>query len=696
MASLINKLAGDLLAKPTVPVLAKVGERKNRDWMKYAFMIPFTTDASGRVTAALDEIDLRNTTFSNAFFKFTDQTVGGNFAINPPPAYTVYADPPVRGLHPNAVRAGVTIPTGPIGMGDYWSTAVDDTGQYIHFRFGVASHNSLTQFFNGFHNGSLSRLVRTGRTDQNLFEKFFEYALKVVQVAVLPLTIIPVMFMFTAGAIRFLLRMPASKFYYLKPSMPLYWHTVNSIVNQMAVNMQIATYTTSRISEGFIGEILKTDNSKRTLLHDLYPELKEDGTIDVYSIITKAKRLQNNQRKYLLKQLTAPGADGWYGKVQKVMSESGSVQLANAQDSIPFSSKTFMEKFFDTPYAGKPDGQDNEKATEKDWRDPVKAAKNDKGVMEAAGNYASEVANSALEYFKAVADDGAEWLTLRVDYTGPQSESFSSSSAPSSLAEKMNSASASAREMKFNMADGNIDSAGVAQMLTDGVSTLISGGLDLLYMGGLVQFAGSAFVDIPEHWTESTASIKPSAYTFRLCAPHGNRISQLLHLYLPMAAIMAGALPLAHGKQSYGAPFLCEIYDRGRCSARLAMIDSVSFTRGVSNLGFNKEAQALAIDVNITVKDLSTVLAVPVQQGLSLNPLEGIFDVDNKYTEYTAALAALPLTDFDYRLPILKRQIDTKIANIKSYFSVPRLMMDLGTSSPAALYGMFMAGTPRK
>lgn len=696
MSTLANKLAARLLENPAVPAAAPVSGRKNREWMKYAFMLPFTVGADGQPQVALDEIDLRNTTYSPAFFKFTDQTVGGNFAINPPPAYTVYADPPVRGLHPNAVRAGVTIPTGPIGQGDYWSSAVDDSSQLIHLRFGVASHNSLTQFFNGFHNGSLSRLVRTGRVDQTILEKFFEYALKVVQVAVLPLTIIPVMFMFTAGAIRFLMRMPASKFYYLKPAMPLYWHTTNSILNQMAVNMQLATYTTSRISEGFIGEIMKIDNAKRTAIHDLYPELKEDGTIDVYTIVTKAKRLQNNQRRYLMKQLSAPGVDGWYGKVQKVMSESGSVQLANAQDTIPFSSKTVMEKLFSSPYGGKPDGQDSDKAVEKDWRTPINEEQKDKGLVDKMADYVSAKGNEAIEYFKAIADDGAEWLTLRVDYTGPQSESFSSTSAPSSLAERMNSASQSARELKFNLADGNVDEAGAIKMMVDAASGLVSGTLDLLYMGGLVQFAGNAFVDIPEHWQESTASIKPSSYTFRLVSPHGNRISQLLHIYLPMAALMAGALPLSHGKQSYGAPFLCEIYDRGRCSARLAMIDSLTFTRGVSNLGFNKESQALAVDVSLSIKDLSSIISIPVQQGLSINPLEGIFDVDNKYTEYLAALGALPLSDFDYRLPILKRQIDTKIANIKSYFSVPRLMMDLGSSSPAALYGMFMAGTPRK
>lgn len=39
--------------------------------------------------------------------------------------------------------------------------------------------------------------------------------------------------------LRFAMGKPSSKFYYLKPTMPLYWNAVNSIVNQIAVNRGI-------------------------------------------------------------------------------------------------------------------------------------------------------------------------------------------------------------------------------------------------------------------------------------------------------------------------------------------------------------------------------------------------------------------------------------------------------------------------
>ena len=65
--------------------------------------------------------------------------------------------------------------------------------------------------------------------------------------------------------------------------------------------------------------------------------------------------------------------------------------------------------------------------------------------------------------------------------------------------------------------------------------------------------------------------------------------------------LLAGILPLSTGKASYTSPFLCQLYDRGRLQIRLGMIESLSITRGTTNLAFDKHGQALGIDVTFSV-----------------------------------------------------------------------------------------------
>jgi hypothetical protein len=114
---------------------------------------------------------------------------------------------------------------------------------------------------------------------------------------------------------------------------------------------------------------------------------------------------------------------------------------------------------------------------------------------------------------------------------------------------------------------------------------------------------------------QSSAAQEPSASTG--VSPYGNPVSQIINLYIPLAMLLAGALPLAKGRQSYTPPFICEVYDRGRCQSPLAIIDSLSVTRGTGNLGFTNEGRALGIDVTFTVADLSSLVYLPISQGLS-------------------------------------------------------------------------------
>lgn len=687
----INGLAADLLNTSRDTSFERASFRKDDAWVRQSFIVG--TGGSG--APLLEPTDLANRHFSSAAFKYTDSSLGGNHCINPPPQFTRYADIRDKGLLPDAVDTTVNYHGGPLGQGMYYSEAIDDKNQIIHLRFGVPSYNSLTQFFTGFYNSGAATLARTGRVDSSFFEKFLGVAMAIVEAAILPLTIIPIMFMQIAAAVRYFLKIPASKFYYLKATMPVYWQTVSTMVNQLSVNMGLSTWMSPSAYESFVGGPMRVDNMDKNIFSQLFPDFNPNGTLDIYAIANRSKMLESRHRAYLVKQLSQKGADGWYGKVKKVYDEKLGIQQADPDENSPRTMKSIWERWVGAPELAKGDNngeveQDPRKGPDVSGLSPEQA----KQVLESP--YEPQVSDGFFKFFMANKSDGADWASFRVDYTGPVQESFSNSTSPSAMAQKVNSASAAARDIKIDMAGGNIDPLGIVNSVLSGVGSVLQSAADSVGLGGLAAFAGNCFVDIPDHWESHQAQLPRSTYTIQLVSPYGNPVSQLFNLYVPLCMLLAGTLPLMTGKQSYTSPFLCEIYDRGRCINRLGVIDSLSITRGTGNFGFNTEGKTMALDISFSVKDLSTIMAMPIQQGFSLSLTEGIFDSENAFTDYLMALSGMSLRDANDRLPILKRQLDTKMANWSTYWSASRLAMDLGAMTPDILTGLFTTGTDKK
>ena len=155
-------------------------------------------------------------------------------------------------------------------------------------------------------------------------------------------------------------------------------------------------------------------------------------------------------------------------------------------------------------------------------------------------------------------------------------------------------------------------------------------------------------------------------------------MSMFQNIYVPLAMLLAGALPLSTGKQSYTSPFLVEVHSKGRISCRLGLIESMSITRGVGNLAWTDNDEPLGIDVSFTIADLSTIMHMPINPGQSTlqNIAEGAgswsnrcfiwrcgwrrvlsalaftdsrnFDEDNTFTDYMSVLGSLGIDDIDF------------------------------------------------
>lgn len=686
---------------------------KDAQWIQQSFLVQ---------SKDLQLVDLQNRTFTPVSLTFTDTAPGGSMCINPPPQFTRHAD--LKPFGPNRKnRAGSD------GLGRYYGEAIEANSQVINIRCGTPSFNSLTTFFTGFYNTSAGTLARTGRAPSAFYElgRAAGFVVSILSWKLLAVTLL-------GNAARFFLQKPSSKFYYSKPNMPMYWNAVQTMVNQIAVNMGVVpriggTSLAQTLSAGY-----QFDAAAQTQLHQLLPDvINAGGSIDVYAMANRAQRLnkihQDNLKqaynadtlnlttavqKAYTKQLQDKGGGGWSAYLQKWLGSSQS-QTQSTGDNSGESSTTesLNNASTDTP----------------------------------APNTAYDT--GFFDFLNAELNDGSAFVSFRVNATGPISESFSSQAQESEVAQKINSISSQARSTEFDFANGNLVGGAVGAVVggvMSGVKDLFSGALDSLHLSGLAALGGSAFVDIPRSWQSSAAQLPRMNYTINLVSPYGNRVSQLLNLYTPLAMLLAMSLPMATGLQSYTSPFLVEIFDKGRCQSRLAMVESLSITRGTGNTGFNREGHAMGIEVNISFMDMSTILAMPISQGFSANAMAtgseiggvagtvvgagggpvtaaggavvgaaiggavgagldalnnaastvgSMFDDDNTFTDYMAVLSGMGLTDQIYSMNKFKLNATRAMTSWKTWYSTAHFASFAGDSLPGHLVSAIFRGTAR-
>lgn len=654
---------------------------KDTDWVRQAFMLP---------ASAISAQDSRRRLFTSASLKFTDTTIGGSFAINPPPQFTRHCDLKVKSRF-NASN----------GLGRYYSEAIDDNSQLVHMRFGNASFNSLTTFFAGFYNSEASSLARSGRAPG-----VFYTAGKVAGFVVT----LPLMPMLALGkAYRFLANKPASKFYYLKPAMVPYWNTVNTIANAIAVNMGIVPKVFSDTEESLDTAGDNYGPAEMAMYHRMMPSMyREGGGIDIYKVANKAQRLANRHRENVKVIMESDlSTQGMRERLEAYMKEGlvdEPTQFPNADGNKTSGFESYQAAWSKTSAATPPQG------TNLDY--------------EAHGGWFSEFADVAAAELR----DGGQFVTFRVDNTGSINESFSNSTGESEIASSINSMSGSKRNARFNFAGGNIGDGvitGAIESTLGIVKDIALGIADGVGLSGLAVLAGSAFVDIPQQWQQSVASLPTTNFTIELRSPYGNKMSRFMDLYIPLSMLLAGALPLSTGKHSYTSPFLVEMYCQGRCQTRLGIIDSLSITRGTGNLGWTEDGEALGIDITFGVKDLSTVMHVPISAnfgigdaiaglagaaatvgataafglaggavaGIATGAALGVFDDDNTFTDYMAVLGSLGLTDQIYTTKKLRLNMTRRLTEFKAWSSPSNTAMWAVGTLPGRALAAVMRGT---
>lgn len=758
----------------------------DKDWVRQANLLPKRV-ADGpiglnQVSMTVEQLQLRR--YTSASFKFTNGTLGGNFALNMPPQPCRYADPvPNRYVIPKIPGGGKP----EWGMSRWYSENIDDFSTLLHVRLGIPAYNSLWSFFGNFYNADDARLIRTGR-DWSI-GSFIGRALGwVFSIRLLP-------FIWSGQAIKYFVSVTSTRFAYLKPTMGLYWKYVNDVANTLAANLDItaeadASYmqlaenfqrrpdgtseanqnidnftasstggspgTIYQVTEDTVNAAVEKsmsavndkgatkaarslfvmDDNTKNYYRERLPEIyQSDGLvgINVYAVVLRAQSLADAWNTAVMeKQEAAMQAGqnnaGLLETIREWILGGEATQDLNRQ--LNGRSNT-IEDFLVTQYfpsryggltggasnpttqgttagtAGNPgmvqndiaqqaaaaaqnEGDKNETSTSDSTQEAgVSGGEDEKTLLDTLGKYASEayesMANiwnssgenyeSLKKVFKAGQHDGSQFVTLRVNGRESASESFSNSTRQSDIANMMNSASASAANIMVNVADGNIFGTGLVGQVTGFISDVMSGLASSLKISGVGALMGNAFVDIPEHYDQSQAQFNQMSYTLHLRSPYGNDHSRFQNELLPLACILAMILPRSAGVASYGFPFHCEAYCRGRSQIRFGIPSEVTITRGTANMPWTSDGRYRGIDVRITFKDLTSIMHMSMNEvsgWRAIDPLRWgslLLPQDSAFSDYMAVLSSLGLGDQIYRMRKLKRNLRALEGSFEKWFS---------------------------
>ena len=322
---------------------------------------------------------------------------------------------------------------------------------------------------------------------------------------------------------------------------------------------------------------------------------------------------------------------------------------------------------------------------DEDYFDGTKSDEDEDGLF---SGFFPRLMNSAV---------GADkFIGFRIDKSVDSSESLSNNSGESSVAQFLSGQAQSGRDRMFSISGGNlVDLGGVINGVADGLVGLVSGAIDSIGVTGAAKaiMTGAGYPDIPEVYQGSSFS-KSYSFAFSLRAPAGDPVSIMQAIYVPLACLLAAALPRTVGRNAYTSPFLIRAYCKGMFAIPLGIIDSMTIRRGASEFGWSIGQLPTVIDVSFTIKDLSPIMHVPMPS--AIDSLVEIFGQNSSFQEYLLTLSGMGLNERLIWPNKIRRKMETAFRMFRTTYgsslywatsignsSIPRL---LGEISPWSRY----------
>lgn len=662
---------------------------------------------------------------TTASYKFADTSLGGNQGMNAPPQFTRFADIKADGFFadpklrdPDQVDSWFenTNNSGSFCMGRFYSENIDDNGQYLHLRFGVPLYTGTIAFFANMYDPHIAKLAKTGN-----YNGFLRAVGKAVGLYAM-FVIVPMHVLFPILALsqvlKFVLDKKPSKYYYLKPTMNLYLQAVQSMLDTQLLYHHLVPMWDIIGSSNRFTDVTEDKNALKATMTEVYSALpdiwKSNGKFDVYKMINRyhvlagyqerileeiydnstEKNLSANLKSYLNSaRVRAVLRDAVSDNNMNLESLAGKYeknpfyQTTDEEDAKEDAAWKTIQAKFDSEHGATANDvvSEQEQYQTTDQGKATKAGTADQdnesfwgGMINAWGD--------AKEQYASEIRDGAMWVSFKVNGRDSISDSMSNSTREPEISQTMNSLSSKARSFDFSTSNGQTGFS-VVDTVIGGVKELLVGATESLHVTGLAAIFGASVVDIPDVWDSSEANIGTVSYTIQLRSPYGNDLSIFQNITVPLMFLLAGATPMATGKQTHTSPFICEAYSRGRQTVRLGIIDSISITRGVGNLGWRSDGKMLGCDVTINIKDLSRTLTMPIMKD------PGIWDDDNKYTDYMATIGGASLHEMTYSADKLIMNVNKWKQSWKSYFMSGRVTNEFASWTISQVIGAFTPGT---
>lgn len=244
------------------------------------------------------------------------------------------------------------------------------------------------------------------------------------------------------------------------------------------------------------------------------------------------------------------------------------------------------------------------------------------------------ISRSWSDGFKQTICGATQFVGFRVEKDTDTSESWSSSTAPSAIAEKINSTiqEASSKAMDYGFKD---EGQSLVGSIASGVTSFLSGLSSTFSLTSVADAAMyGAYIDIPEQY-KSSEFHKSHSLSFKLRSPYGDMTSIYQSIIVPLACLLAAAMPRAAGSNSWMQPFCVRVYCPGRFSVPLGIIDNLTLKRGSSEFGWTYENLPTCVDVNMSIKDLSTAMYMSVNDSW----LPDFFSANNNFKEFMLTLS---------------------------------------------------------
>jgi hypothetical protein len=309
------------------------------------------------------------------------------------------------------------------------------------------------------------------------------------------------------------------------------------------------------------------------------------------------------------------------------------------------------------------------------------------------GEASSSSRNWIMQYFDNFAAaygtaiyDGHLFIGFRIDKGMGGSESFSNSTGESQIAQLANEKYQQGKDAKFKTMGGDFGDGVIASILS-GVTDLLGGAITGAFSGLKMDplgaaLSGSAKIDIPEVWMSSSYS-RSASFTITCLAPYGDFETIFQSEYVPLACILAGALPRGTGHSSHSSPFVCQAYCKGVFSSPLCIIESLEITRGADQFGMNAARLPLKLTMNVTLKDLSPVMYMTM--GSDRGILNSIIGTDDNFGEYMMTLSGMGLRDRLSPFKSMRRKVNILLSTLyKNKLSPYMLGMEGGAKYMAS------------